>query len=95
MVTLKNRWFEFFLLQVSVRELNNIMLSPQEEGGIKYEIDTDNNIFISDSMLHNIIPTQIKKMTAQYKVVCGCECYISEKLCIHFYYHGMIIIKKN
>ena len=45
MVTLKNRWFEIFLLQVSVRELNNIMLSTQEEGGIKYEIDTDNNIF--------------------------------------------------
>ena len=48
------------LLQVSVQELNNSMLSPPEEGGLKEERDKDNNIIISDSTLKNILLTQIK-----------------------------------
>ena len=38
------------LLQVSVRELHNSMVSPLEEGGLKEASDKDNNIIISDSV---------------------------------------------
>ena len=36
------------LLQVFVWELDNIMVSPSEEGGLKEARDADNNITISD-----------------------------------------------
>ena len=36
-----------FPLQILVREIHNIMLSPIEEGGLKETIDVDNNIIIS------------------------------------------------
>ena len=53
------------LLQVLVIELNNIMVSSPEEGGIREAIDSDNNIIISYSMLCNVMSPQLKKMYAQ------------------------------
>ena len=55
------------------------MVSLPEEGVMKEAINSEDNIIISDSILHNILPPQLKKMTAQYKVLCGCECCISAK----------------
>ena len=37
------------LLQVSVHELHNILVSDPEDGGLKEEIYAENNIIISDS----------------------------------------------
>ena len=71
--------FPKWLLQVSVCELHNRMVSPPEEGGIKEAIYTDSNIIISDSTLRSIIPPQLKKVYEQYKVMCGCEYFISAK----------------
>ena len=71
--------FPKLLLQVSVRELHNSMVIPPKEGGIKEARNTDNNIIISDSTWHKIVPPQLKKMTSRYKVMCGCECCISSK----------------
>ena len=45
-----------FLLQVSVRKIYNIMVSPPEEGGLKDARYSDNNIIISDSKLRSILP---------------------------------------
>ena len=50
-----------FLLQLSVLKLPNRMLSTPEEGGLTNKSDSDNNIIISDSTLHNVLPTQQKK----------------------------------
>ena len=55
------------------------MVIPPEEGGIKEKIDSYNNVIIIYSMLHNISVPQLKKMSAQYKVMCGCECFIDFK----------------
>ena len=49
------------LLQVSVQELHNNMVSPTKEGGPKEARYKENNIIISDSTLLNIIPPQLKK----------------------------------
>ena len=39
------------LLQVSVQEIHNIMVSTPEEGGLKEARNAENNIIISDSTL--------------------------------------------
>ena len=67
------------LLQVSVRELYNILVSDPNDGGIKDARDEDGKIIISDSTLRSLLPPQLKQMSARYKIVCGCECCISAK----------------
>ena len=68
------------------------MVSPPEEGILKEERDAEDKIIISDSTLREILPPQLKEMTAQYKLIYACKCYIYAKT-IHlsfltcFYYH--------
>ena len=50
------------ILQVSVQELHNTMLSLPEEAGLKDARDADNSIIISDFTLLSIIPPQLMKM---------------------------------
>ena len=64
---------------MSVREIHNSMVSPPEEGILKETIYVDNNITISDYTLQSIILPQLKKIYSRYKVICGCECCISDK----------------
>ena len=67
------------LLQVSVRELHNSLVSDPNDGGIKDARDEYYNIIISDSTLRSLFPPQLKKTSARYKVMCGCECCICAK----------------
>ena len=62
------------LLQVFVREIHNSLVSDPNDDGIKEAIDEENNIIISDYTLRTLLPSQLKQISAQYKVVCGCEC---------------------
>ena len=67
------------LLQVSVIELHNILVSDTNDGGLKYFRYEYDNIIISDSSLRSLLPHQLKQMSARYRVMCGCECCISAK----------------
>ena len=67
------------LFHVSVRDLHNNLVSDTNDGGLKYSRDKDDNIIISDSTLHSLLPPQLK-MSARYKVMCGCEFCISTKI---------------
>ena len=67
------------LLQVSVRELHNSLVSDPNDGGLKDSRDEDGKIIISDSTLRSLFPPQFKKMSARYKIMCGCEYCISAK----------------
>ena len=67
------------LLQVSVRELHNRLVSEPNDGGLKDARDEDGKIIISDSTLRLLLPPQFKKMSARCKIMCGCECCISVK----------------
>ena len=67
------------ILRLYVRELPNSLVSDPSDGGIKYARDDDDNIIISDSSLRSLFPPQINQISAQYKVMCGCECCISAK----------------
>ena len=56
------------------------MLSTSEEGGLKEARYAENNIIISYSTLCSILPPQLKKMYARYRVMCDCKCCISSKI---------------
>ena len=43
------------LLQVSITELHNRLVSNPNDGGIKYARDKDDNILISDSTLCSLL----------------------------------------
>ena len=53
------------LLQVSVRELHHFLVSDPNNGGIKGARDEENNIIISDSTFHLLLPPQLKQISAQ------------------------------
>ena len=67
------------LLQVSVIELHNSLVSDPNDGVLKYSRDEDGKIIISDSTFRSLLPPQLKQMSARYKIMCGCECCISAK----------------
>ena len=48
-----------FLLQVSVRELHNKLVSATKDCGLKEARDEDDNIIISDSTLSSLLPPQL------------------------------------
>ena len=68
------------LLQVSVRELHNSLISNPNDGDIIDSKGEDDSIIISDSTLRSLLPPQLKQMSALYKVMCGCECCIYAKI---------------
>ena len=53
-----------FLLQVSVRDQHNSLLSDPNYCGIKYARGEDDNIIIIDSTLRSLLPPQRKQMSA-------------------------------
>ena len=59
--------FPKFLLQVSLRELNNSLVSDPNDGGLKNSRDEDGNIIISDSTLRLLLPPKLKQIYAHYK----------------------------
>ena len=60
------------LLQVSVREIHNSLVSDPNDVGLKDARDEDGKIIISDSILRSLLPPQLKQMPARYKIMCGC-----------------------
>ena len=48
------------LLQVSVRELHNSLVSDTNDGGVKDAGDEDDNIIISDSTFCSLFPPRLK-----------------------------------
>ena len=67
------------LLQVSVRELHNIIVNDPNDGGLEDARDEDDNIIICDSTLRSLLTPQFKQMSARYMVMCGCEYFIYAK----------------
>ena len=61
------------------RLLHDSRVSDPNDVDIKDARDEDYNIIISDSTLRSLFPPQSKTMSARYKVICGCECFISAK----------------
>ena len=75
----ENKAKKLFKIQVSVREPHNSLVSDTNDGGLKDARDEDDNIIISDYTLGSLLSPKLKQMPARYKVMCGCECWISAK----------------
>ena len=60
------------LLWVSVIELHNSLVSDPNDGGLKDDMDEDDNTTISDYTLNSLLPPQLKQTSAQYKFMHGC-----------------------
>ena len=95
MVTLNRNLFKKNLLQVSVRELHNNLVSSTKYGGLKEARDKDDNILISDSTLSAILPPQLKYFCQDTRSCVVANVAYMPKVCIHHYYHGVIVIKKT
>ena len=54
------------LLQVSVREIHNSLVSDPNNGGLKDSRDEDGKIIISDLTLRSLLPPHLKQMSARY-----------------------------
>ena len=67
------------LLQVSVRELHNSLVTDPNDGGLKYTRNENGKIIIIDSTFRSLLAPQLKTVSARYKIMCGCECFISAK----------------
>ena len=55
----RSQFFPKLLLQVSVRELHNILVSDPVDGGLNEPRDTENNTIISDSTLCSLFTPQL------------------------------------
>ena len=61
------------LLEISVRELHNDMLLPENKGGFAGVRDADGCIIISDTTLRKLLPKELRPATETHKQLCGCE----------------------
>ena len=64
---------------MSVRELHHSLVIYPNDDGLKDARGEDGNIIISDPTLCSLLPPQLKQMSACYKIMCGCECFIYAK----------------
>ena len=71
------------LLQVSVRELHNSLVSDPNDGILKYARDEDGTIIISESPLCSLLPPHSNQMSARYNIMCGCE-MINRRWCYNY-----------
>ena len=77
------------LLQVSIREFHNILVSDPEDGGLKEARNAESEISISDSIFRSLFPPQQNKSqhnTRSYVVV---NVVYLPKVYIPHYYHGV------
>ena len=82
------------ILQVSVRELHNSLVSGPIDGRLKEARDEENNIIISNSTLRSLLPPQLKKCFQDTRLCVVVNVAYLPKLYINHYYQGMIGIKK-
>ena len=83
------------LLQVSIRELHNNLVSSTIYDGIKEARDEDYNIIIIDSTLHSPFQPQLKIYCQDTRSCVPVNVSYLPKVCIRHYYHCVIFIKKN
>ena len=82
--------FPNFLLQVSVRELHNSLVSDPNDGGIKDASDEDGNIIIIDYTLCSLLPPQFKKCLHVIILCVVVNVAFLLKVYILHCYHGVI-----
>ena len=75
-----------------VKEFHNNLVSATKYGGHKEAREEDDNIIISDSKLRSLLPPQLKKCRQDTRLRVVVNVAYLPKVCIHNYYHGVIVI---
>ena len=61
-------------MEISVRDLQNDMIKPYENGGLASVVDSlTQKVLISDTTLRSFIPPQVRKTTDKLRHICGCK----------------------
>ena len=69
-----------YYLQLPIRELHAQMIKPQEHGGLNEVRDDNGKVIVSEYSLRKILPKNIKPMSKQKRLLCGCESCITADL---------------
>ena len=80
---------------MSVRELHNNIVSTTKYCGLEEAIDEDDNIIISDYTLCSLLPPHFKKFHQDIRSCVVANVAYLPRVCIHHYFHGVIVIKKT
>ena len=62
------------LLEFSMRHLHNELIASPDDGGLigaRHAIKND--VIISDTMIRSLVPPQLRPMTDNQKMICGCD----------------------
>ena len=78
------------LLQVSIIELHNSLVSDPNGGGIKDARYEDGNIVISDSTLRSLLPPQLKQILHVTRLCVVVNVVLLIKVYIYHFYPGEI-----
>ena len=61
------------LLECSMRQLHNELIVSPDDGGLLGSIHANTNyVIISDTLLHSLALPQLRPMTDNRKMMCGC-----------------------
>ena len=61
------------LLECSMRQLHNELIASPDDGGLLGARHAEkNDVIISDTMLRSLAPPQLRPMTDNHKMMCGC-----------------------
>ena len=80
------------LLQVSVIELHNSLVSDPNDGGMNDARNEDIKIIISDSTLRSLLPPQLKKCLHVIRLCVVVNVAFLLAVYIHHFYYGVIDI---
>ena len=62
-----------FLLECSIRQLHNEIIASPDDGGLLGAGHAEtNDVIISDTMLRSLAPPQLRPMTDNHNMMCGC-----------------------
>ena len=79
------------LLEISVRELHQDLISPPPIGFEGAFCKSSKKLLISERYLRNVLPPQLRAMTSAQKQMCGCECCTITKM-LHM---SLVKFRKN
>ena len=68
------------LLQISVRELHDDLISSPPKGLSSVYDTKTKKLLVSESTLRTMLPPQLRPMNSSQKTICGCECCITTKM---------------
>ena len=72
-----------YFLQIPICELHSDLIKPAQDGGLAEARDDNGRVIISDFNLCKLIPPNVKPMSKQRRILCGCEICVSADILQH------------